>query len=183
MKEGLVGGKAGSEPRPNSRHLLAPIYTRLSFGGQYTRAWALGDNIHANEPCGTCAGLTPDSDTHPLRERIPKSTPPTAHPPACRSAHPTHGTFHSLAGFPGASLPTQRPPHPRTRCDALREALDDRRLADAALSHHHWVVLGAAAEDVHQAAHLLVTRNHRVQLAQAGGLHAESVGKKGVSGC
>src|SRR5439155_11280948 len=53
--------------------------------------------------------------------------------------------------------------------DALGEALDDRRLADAGLADEHGVVLGAAAEDLDDAADLLVAADDRVELAVLGG--------------
>ena len=56
------------------------------------------------------------------------------------------------------------------RDDALREALDDRGLADAGLADQHRVVLGAAREHLHHAADLLVAADHRVELAAARGL-------------
>ena len=52
--------------------------------------------------------------------------------------------------------------------DALGEALDDRRLADAGLADEHRVVLGAAAEDLDDAADLVVAPDDRVELALLG---------------
>src|ERR671928_194286 len=52
--------------------------------------------------------------------------------------------------------------------DALGEALDDRRLADAGLADQHGVVLRAAAEDLDDAADLLVAADDRVELALLG---------------
>ena len=52
--------------------------------------------------------------------------------------------------------------------DALREALDDRRLADAGLADQHRVVLRAAREHLDDAADLLVAADHRVELALLG---------------
>ena len=52
--------------------------------------------------------------------------------------------------------------------DALGQALDDGRLAHARLADQHRVVLGPAAEDLDDAADLLVAADHRVQLARAG---------------
>ena len=52
--------------------------------------------------------------------------------------------------------------------DALGEALDDRRLADAGLADQHRVVLGAAREHLHRAAHLVVAPDHGVELAALG---------------
>ena len=54
--------------------------------------------------------------------------------------------------------------------DPLGEALDDRRLADARLADQHGVVLGAAREDLDDAADLVVAADHRVELAVLGGL-------------
>ena len=54
--------------------------------------------------------------------------------------------------------------------DALGEALDDRGLADAGLADEHGVVLGAAREDLDDAAHLVVAADHGVELALAGEL-------------
>ena len=52
--------------------------------------------------------------------------------------------------------------------DALRQALDDRGLADARLADQHRVVLGAALQDLDAAADLVVAADHRVELALAG---------------
>ncbi len=49
--------------------------------------------------------------------------------------------------------------------DALREALDDRRLADAGLADQHRVVLGLARQDLDHPADLGVAADHRVELA------------------
>ena len=54
--------------------------------------------------------------------------------------------------------------------DALGEALDDRRLADAGLADEHRVVLRAAAEHLDDAADLLVAADDRVELALLGAL-------------
>ena len=54
--------------------------------------------------------------------------------------------------------------------DALGEALDDRGLADAGLADQDGVVLGAAGEDLDDAADLVVAADHRVELAVLGGL-------------
>ena len=54
------------------------------------------------------------------------------------------------------------------RDDALGEALDDRRLADARLADQDRVVLRAAREHLDDAAHLVVTADHRVELAGLG---------------
>ena len=51
--------------------------------------------------------------------------------------------------------------------DALGEALDDRGLADAGLADQHRVVLGPPAEDLDDAADLLVAADDRVELARA----------------
>ena len=53
--------------------------------------------------------------------------------------------------------------------DALRQAFDDGGLADAGLADQHRVVLGAAAEHLHDAADFVVAADHRVELALAGG--------------
>ena len=53
---------------------------------------------------------------------------------------------------------------------ALGEALDDRGLADARLADQHGVVLRAAREDLHDAAHLVVAADDGVELALAGEL-------------
>ena len=52
--------------------------------------------------------------------------------------------------------------------DALGQALDDRGLADAWLADEHGVVLGAAAQHLHDAANLVVAPDDRVELAFAG---------------
>ena len=51
--------------------------------------------------------------------------------------------------------------------DLLGEALDDRRLADARLADQHRVVLGAAAEDLHDPLELAAATDDRVELALA----------------
>ena len=51
--------------------------------------------------------------------------------------------------------------------DALREALDDRGLADAGLADQHRVVLRAPRQHLDRAADLLVPADHRVELAAA----------------
>ena len=53
------------------------------------------------------------------------------------------------------------------RDDALRDALDDGRLADARLADEHGVVLRAAREHLHHAADLLVAADDRIDLARA----------------
>ena len=52
--------------------------------------------------------------------------------------------------------------------DALGEALDDRRLADARLADQHRVVLGPAREDLDDPADLVVATDDRVELALPG---------------
>src|ERR1700681_4808094 len=49
--------------------------------------------------------------------------------------------------------------------DALRQALDDRGLADARLANQHRVVLGAPLQHLDGAADLIVAADHRVELA------------------
>jgi hypothetical protein len=51
--------------------------------------------------------------------------------------------------------------------DALREALDDRGLADAGLADQHRVVLRAPLQDLDHAPDLVVAADHRVELAVA----------------
>ena len=51
--------------------------------------------------------------------------------------------------------------------DSLRQAFDDRRLADAGFADQHRIVLGAAGQHLHHAADLLVTADHRIELAAA----------------
>ncbi len=53
---------------------------------------------------------------------------------------------------------------------ALRQALDDRGLADARLADQHRVVLGAPGQHLHDAADLGVPADDRVELAAAGPL-------------
>ena len=53
--------------------------------------------------------------------------------------------------------------------DALGQAFHDGGLAHAGLADQHRVVLGAAAEHLHDAADLVVAADHRVELALAGG--------------
>ena len=52
--------------------------------------------------------------------------------------------------------------------DAQRQALDDRRLADAGLADQHRIVLGAPRQYLDGAADLFVAADHRVELADAG---------------
>ena len=52
--------------------------------------------------------------------------------------------------------------------DALREALDDRRLADAGIADQHGVVLRPPREHLDHAADLLVAADDRVELAALG---------------
>ena len=52
--------------------------------------------------------------------------------------------------------------------DPLREAFDDRRLADAGLADQDGVVLRAPREDLDHAADLVVAADHRVELAVGG---------------
>ena len=52
--------------------------------------------------------------------------------------------------------------------DALGQALDDRRLADAGLADQHRVVLGAPGQHLHDATNLVVAPDDRVELAFAG---------------
>ena len=54
--------------------------------------------------------------------------------------------------------------------DAMRQALDDRGLADARLADQHGIVLGAAGEHLDGAPDLLVAADHRIELALGGGL-------------
>ena len=49
--------------------------------------------------------------------------------------------------------------------DALREALDDRGLADAGLADQHRVVLGAPLQHLDGAADLIVAADDRIELA------------------
>ena len=54
--------------------------------------------------------------------------------------------------------------------DALRQALGDRRLADAGLADERGIVLGAPREDLHDAFDLGVAADDRIELALAGEL-------------
>ena len=54
--------------------------------------------------------------------------------------------------------------------DALRQAFDDRGLADARLADQHRIVLGAAGQHLDGAADFLVAADHRIELAVARGL-------------
>ena len=53
--------------------------------------------------------------------------------------------------------------------DALGQAFDDGGLADAGFADEHGVVLGAAAEHLHDAADFVVAADDRVEFALAGG--------------
>ena len=57
--------------------------------------------------------------------------------------------------------------------DALRQALDDRGLADAGLADQHRIVLGAARQHLDGAADFLVAADHRIELAVARGLRSD----------
>jgi hypothetical protein len=50
-------------------------------------------------------------------------------------------------------------------CDAMTDALDDRRLAHAGLADDHGIVLGATREHLDDAANLFVATDHRIDLA------------------
>src|SRR5690606_18639165 len=50
----------------------------------------------------------------------------------------------------------------------LREALDDRGLADAGLADQHGVVLRTPLQDLDRAANLVVAADHRIELALLG---------------
>ena len=52
--------------------------------------------------------------------------------------------------------------------DALRQAFDDRRLADAGIADQHRIVLGAAREHLNDAADLFVAPDDRIELAALG---------------
>ena len=81
-------------------------------------------------------------------------------------------------------LPIERLGHV-ARGDALREALDDGRLADARLADQRRVVLGAPRQDLHDALDLLEAADHRVELAGARGggqVHAELVDDRRLAG-
>ncbi len=52
--------------------------------------------------------------------------------------------------------------------DVLGQALDDGGLAHARLPDQHRIVLGAAGQHLHHAAHLILAANHRVELTGAG---------------
>ncbi len=52
--------------------------------------------------------------------------------------------------------------------DALREAFDDGRLADAGLADEHRIVLGAPAEHLHDAADFVVAADHRDRACRGG---------------
>ena len=54
--------------------------------------------------------------------------------------------------------------------DAVRQPLDDRRLADAGLADQHGIVLGAAGQHLDGAPDLLVAADHRIELALGRGL-------------
>ena len=53
--------------------------------------------------------------------------------------------------------------------DGLRQTLDDGSLADAGLADQHRVVLGAAAEHLHDALDFLLAADDRIELALRGG--------------
>ncbi len=54
--------------------------------------------------------------------------------------------------------------------DALRQALDDGRLADAGLADQHRVVLGAAAQNLHHALEFVIAPDQRIERAVQRGL-------------
>src|SRR5262249_2230312 len=51
--------------------------------------------------------------------------------------------------------------------DPLREPFDDGSLAHARLAYQHWVVLGAPAQHLHDAADFFVASDYRIELALA----------------
>ena len=53
--------------------------------------------------------------------------------------------------------------------DAMRQAFDDRGLADTRLADQHRIVLGAAGQHLDGAADLLVAADHGIELAVGGG--------------
>ena len=74
------------------------------------------------------------------------------------------------AGEQGADVEGDHPPVAKrlgdvARDDPLGEPLDDRGLADAGVADQDGVVLGAAGEDLDDAADLLVAADHRIELA------------------
>ena len=54
------------------------------------------------------------------------------------------------------------------RDDALRQAFDDGRLADAGFADQHRIILGAPGQDLHDAADFHVAPDHRIEFAAAG---------------
>ncbi len=54
------------------------------------------------------------------------------------------------------------------RQDALRQTFNDGRLADASFAQQHWVVLGAAAENLNQSLDFMLTTDDWVKLAALG---------------
>ena len=65
--------------------------------------------------------------------------------------------------------------------DALRQPLDDGRLADARLADQRRVVLGAAAENLDHALDLLLAADHRIELAFLGArgqIEAQLIGQR-----
>jgi hypothetical protein len=49
--------------------------------------------------------------------------------------------------------------------DTQREALNDRRLADARFTYQHGIVLGSTRQDLNRAADLFVATDNRVELS------------------
>src|SRR5687767_12230467 len=49
--------------------------------------------------------------------------------------------------------------------DALRQAFDNSRFANARFADEYWIVLGAAREHLHHAPDFLVAANYRIELA------------------
>jgi Protein of unknown function (DUF3170). len=54
--------------------------------------------------------------------------------------------------------------------DPLRQAFDDRRLADARLADQHRVVLGTPLQNLDRPADFVVAPDHRVELAMTGAI-------------
>ena len=81
---------------------------------------------------------------------------------------PVLGARHQRAHVQRHDPPSGERARNVTVDDALRQLLDDGRLADARLADEHGVVLRAAAEDLHDPVDFQIASHHRVQLVLAG---------------
>ena len=95
------------------------------------------------------------------------------------------GTGHEGAEIQGVQVLILEGLGDVTVHDGLGQALNHGGLTHTGLTDQHGVVLGAARENLHDAFHLVVTTNHRVQLAltrRGGEVAAELIQNRGTRG-